>query len=66
MVTIKDFAREKKISPKAARGRLDRMVERGLMVRRRGLRAEFTYEAVQPVEVKWHDPFNKIGTQKNV
>ena len=60
MITIKDFAREKKISFKAARGRLDRMVERGLMVRRRGLRAEFTYEVVQPVEVKWHDPFNRI------
>ena len=60
MTTIKDFAREKKISPKAARSRLDRMVERGLMVRRRGLRAEFTYHEVQPVEVKWHDPFNRI------
>ena len=60
MVTIKDFAREKKISPKAARGRLDRMVERGLMVRRRGLRAEFVYQAAQPVEVRWHDPFNRI------
>ena len=60
MVTIKDFAREKKISPKAARSRLDRMVDQGLMVRRRGLRAEFVYQAVQPVEVRWHDPFNRI------
>ena len=60
MITIKDFAREKKISPKAARGRLDRMVERGLMVKRRGLRAEFIYEEVQPAEVRWHDPFNRI------
>jgi predicted ArsR family transcriptional regulator len=60
MVTIKDFAREKKISPKAARNRLDRLVERGLMVRKRGLRAEFVYQAVQPVEIRWHDPFNRI------
>jgi DNA-binding Lrp family transcriptional regulator len=60
VTTIKDFAREKKISPKAARSRLDRMVERGLMVKRRGLRAEFVYQAVQPVEVRWHDPFNLI------
>jgi hypothetical protein len=36
------------------------MVERGLMVKRRGLRAEFVYQAVQPVEVRWHDPFNLI------
>lgn len=60
MITIKDFARDKKISPKAARSRLDRMVEQGLMVKRKGSKAQFIYEKVKPIKIKWHDPFNRI------
>ena len=60
MMTIKDFAKKKKISMKAARSRLDRQVEAGLMTRRRGPSNMFVYYDVIPTTVKWHDPFNLI------
>ena len=61
MMTIKDFAKKKKISLKAARSRLDRQVEAGLMIKKRGPSNMFLYyDAVPAVTYKWHDPFNLI------
>ena len=61
MMTIKDFAKKKKISLKAARSRLDRQVEAGVMAKKRGPSNMFLYYDVVPVTYKWHDPFNLIG-----
>jgi len=61
MMTIKDFAKKKKISLKAARSRLDRQVEAGLMMKKRGPSNMYLYyDAVPAVVYKWHDPFNLI------
>ena len=60
MMTIKDFAKKKKISLKAARSRLDRQVEAGLMIKKRGPSNMFLYYDAVPVAYKWHDPFNLI------
>ena len=60
MMTIKDFAKKKKISLKAARSRLDRQVEAGLMIKKRGPANMFLYYDAVPVTHKWHDPFNLI------
>ena len=60
MMTIKDFAKKKKISMKAARSRLDRQVEAGLMTRKRGPANMFVYYDVIPMTFKYHDPFNLI------
>ena len=61
MMTIKDFAKKKKISLKAARSRLDRQVEAGVMAKKRGPSNMFLYYDAVPVTYKWHDPFNLIG-----
>lgn len=61
MISIKDFAKKKKISLKAARSRLDRQVEAGLMIKKRGPSNMFLYYEVVPMTYKWHDPFNLIG-----
>ena len=61
MMTIKDFAKKKKISLKAARSRLDRQVEAGVMAKKKGPSNMFLYYEVEPKTYKWHDPFNLIG-----
>ena len=60
MMTIKDFAKKKKISLKAARSRLDRQVEAGVMAKKKGPANMFLYYEVVPTTIKWHDPFNLI------
>ena len=60
MMTIKDFAKKKKISLKAARSRLDRQVEAGSMARKRGPNNLYLYYDVVPTTFRWHDPFNLI------
>lgn len=66
MMTVRDFAREKKVSLKVARTRLENLEAKGLMRRLRGPNNLYLYYETKPVPVKWHDPFNKIGTQSNV
>ena len=61
MMTLKDYAKKKKISLKAARSRLDRQVEAGVMAKKKGPSNMFLYYEVVPVTYKWHDPFNLIG-----
>ncbi len=60
MMTIKDFAKKKKISMKMARHRLERQVEEGLMQRKKGPCNVYLYYDVIPTTFRWHDPFNLI------
>lgn len=60
MMTIKDFAKKKKISMKMARHRLERLVEEGLMQRKKGPCNVYLYYDVVPTTFRWHDPFNLI------
>lgn len=66
MLTVRDFARAKKVSLKVARTRLENLEAKGLMRRMRGPNNLYLYYEVKPMQIKWHDPFNKIGTQSNV
>lgn len=58
MTTIREYAQQKKISLKMARHRLEKQVEEGTMIKKRG--REYMYFEVTPVIYRWHDPFNLI------
>jgi hypothetical protein len=58
MITIKEYAQQKKISMKAARCRLDRQVKAGVMAKKRGPSNLHLYYEVTPMNFRWHDPFN--------
>ena len=60
MMTIKDFAKKKKISMKMARHRLERQVEEGLMQRKKGPCNVYLYYDVIPTTFRLNDPFNLI------
>jgi len=60
MMTIKDFAKKKKISMKMARHRLERQVEEGLMQRKKGPCNVYLYYEITPRTFRWHDPFNLV------
>jgi hypothetical protein len=59
MISLKDYAKKKKISMKMARMQLDKKIEEGVMARKRGPANMFLYYDVIPMTVKWHDPFNR-------
>jgi len=66
MITIKEYAKKKKLSEKTARKQLENMVERGEMERLRGPNNLFLYkEKPTTPAIKWHDPFNKIKEGKH-
>jgi DeoR/GlpR family transcriptional regulator of sugar metabolism len=66
MITIKEYAKKKKLSEKTARRQLENMVERGEMERLRGPNNLFLYkEKPTTSAIKWHDPFNKIKEGKH-
>ena len=60
MITLKDYAKKKKLSIKMARAQLDKKMEEGLMQRKRGPSNLYLYYEVIPMDIRWHDPFNKI------
>ena len=60
MFTVRDFARAKKVSLKVARTRLENLAAKGLMRRMRGPNNLYLYYEVKPMQIKWHDPFNRI------
>jgi hypothetical protein len=59
MISLKAYAKKKKISMKMARVQLDKKIEEGVMARKRGPANMFLYYDVIPMTVKWHDPFNR-------
>jgi hypothetical protein len=59
MITLKDYAKKKKISLKMARMQLEKKMEEGVMARKRGPANMFLYYDVIPMTVRWHDPFNR-------
>ena len=59
MISLKDYAKKKKISLKMARMQLDKKIEDGVMARKRGPANMFLYYDVIPITVRWHDPFNR-------
>jgi hypothetical protein len=64
MFTIKEYAKQSKITERAARKQLDRKVESGYMKRKRGAHRYMYYYADQTPAFNWHDPFNKIRRSK--
>ena len=60
MMTLKGYAKKKKISIKMARMQLEKKMEEGLMQRKRGPNNLYLYYEVIPMDIRWHDPFNKI------
>lgn len=60
MITLKDYAKKKKLSIKMARMQLEKKMEEGLMQRKRGPNNLYLYYEVIPMDIRWHDPFNKI------
>ena len=60
MISLKDYAKKKKISLKMARMQLEKKMEEGLMQRKRGPNNLYLYYEVIPMDIRWHDPFNKI------
>jgi hypothetical protein len=60
MITIKEYAKKHKISMRAARWQLEDKMRRGLMDRKRGPSNLYLYYEVIPMDIRWHDPFNKI------
>ena len=63
MMTIKDFAKKKKISLKKARVLLEKKMEDGSMARKRGPSNMFLYYDVIPMTFKYHDPFNRCKNE---
>lgn len=63
MMTIKDFAKKKKISMKKARVLLEKKMEDGSMARKRGPANMYLYYDVVPTTVRWHDPFNRCKNE---
>ena len=59
MISLKDYAKKKKISMKMARAQLDKKIEEGVMARKRGPANMFLYYDVIPMTFKYHDPFNR-------
>ena len=59
MISLKDYAKKKKLSMKMARAQLDKKIEEGVMARKRGPANMFLYYDVIPMTVRWHDPFNR-------
>jgi hypothetical protein len=57
MVTIKQYAAKHNINSKAARKKLDRLVEAGEMIRTQGPNRLLAY--TKPKPLRWHDPFNR-------
>ena len=60
MMTVRDFAKAKKVSLRVARTRLENLEAKGLMRRLRGPNNLYLYYETKPVEIRWHDPFNRI------
>ena len=60
MISLKDYAKKKKLSIKMARIQLEKKMEEGLMQRKRGPNNLYLYYEVIPMDIRWHDPFNKI------
>ena len=59
MMTLKGYAKKKKISIKMARMQLEKKIESGLMQRKRGPNNLYLYYEVIPMDIRWHDPFNR-------
>jgi hypothetical protein len=64
MFTIKEYAEQRKISERNARKQLDRKVEIGALLRKRGSHCYMYYDAAPTPAFNWHDPFNKIRRSK--
>ena len=60
MITAQDFAKKKKVSIKVARSRLAELEAEGLMRKKIGPSGLYLYYEVKPMNIKWHDPFNRI------
>ena len=58
MITIREYAQQNNISLKMARHRLEKQVEEGTMIKKRG--REYMYFETTPMTIRWHDPFNLV------
>ncbi len=70
MITIKEYAKKRKISERTARKQLDRKVDKGEMERQKGPNNSYVYYEPKHDNYRWHDPFNKTlkvarSVQKN-
>ena len=59
MITIKEYAKKRKISERTARKQLDRKVDKGEMERQKGPNNSYVYYTPTYQNFRWHDPFNK-------
>jgi len=59
MMTIKEYAKKRKISERTARKQLDRKVDKGEMERQKGPNNSYVYYTPTYQNFRWHDPFNK-------
>jgi hypothetical protein len=66
VITIKQYAKKKKISERTARKQLDRKVDLGQMERQKGPSNSYVYYEPKYKEFRWHDPFNKISLARPI
>ena len=64
MITIKEYAKKRKISERTARKQLDRKVDKGEMERQKGPNNSYVYYTPTYQNFRWHDPFNKCPNPK--
>ena len=64
MITIKEYAKKRKISERTARKQLDRKVDKGEMERQKGPNNSYVYYEPKHDGYRWHDPFNKCPNPK--
>lgn len=66
MMTIKEYAKKRKISERTARKQLDRKVALGTLARQKGSSNAYLYYEPKNEEYRWHDPFNKISVARSI
>jgi hypothetical protein len=66
MITIKEYAKKRKISERTARKQLDRKVALGELARQKGSSNAYIYYEPKYEHRNWHDPFNKTKVARSV
>jgi hypothetical protein len=66
MITIKEYAKKRKISERTARKQLDRKVDLGKMERQKGPNNSYVYYEPKHDTYRWHDPFNKTKVARSI
>lgn len=59
MITIKEYAKQHKISMRAARWQLEEKMSQGILDRKKGPCNMFLYYKIEVPNLRWHDPFNR-------